>query len=298
MARLFLCLDERPLFLRIPILFIPHQPSFSKLRKGGAAGVPPVLKEWPFLRTTDKLQKFGPALDVSICSLNVRQMSSSFLYTDRRGVSDGADKKVIIAEEHKIVRDGLISLLRNTEGVEAVGEARDDVETVRLAERLRPDLVLMGLSITGMSGLRATKEIKKRFPRTKVLVLTTHDSEDSIRAAFKAGADGYCLKESGLRELLVAIESVLAGKVYFSPAISHIILHGYLRPDKSSKLDLLTYREKEVLKLLGGGHEIEEIASLLSISDKTVAKHKSNIMRKLDCHTASDLASFAIQVVL
>jgi DNA-binding NarL/FixJ family response regulator len=213
-------------------------------------------------------------------------------------VRDGADKKVIIAEEHKIVRDGLMSLLRNTEGVEAVGEAKDDVKTVQLVERLRPHLVLMGLSITGMSGLRATKEIKKRFPETKILILTTHDSEDYIRAAFKAGADGYCLKDSALQELLSAVESVLAGKVYFSPAISGKILHGYLRSYKPSKLDLLTHREKAILKLLGDGHEIVEIASLLSISDKTVAKHKSNIMRKLDCHTASGLASFAVQVVL
>ena len=211
---------------------------------------------------------------------------------------EGDEKKVIVAEEQKIVRDGLRSLLTGMEGMKAVGEAKDGPEAVQLVEHLRPDLVLMGLSVPGASGLSATKEIKKRFPETKILVLTAFDSEDYIRAAFKAGADGYCLKDSSLQELIGAIESVLAGKVYFSPAISAKILNGYLRPHKPSKLNLLTRREKEILRLLGEGHKNEEIAVLLSISDKTVMKHKSNIMRKLDCHTASDLAAFAIQLNL
>jgi len=211
-------------------------------------------------------------------------------------VKDGAEKKIIVADEQKIVRDGLISLMKGMEGVHAVGEAKDGREGLKLVERLRPDLVLMGLCVPRTSGLSATKEIKERFPKTKILFLTPFDSEDYIRAAFRAGADGYCLKGSGLQEMTIAIESVLAGKVYFTPDISDKILNGYLRPRRSSKVDLLTRREREILKFLGEGHKNEKIAQLLSISNKTVAKHKSNIMRKLDCHTASDLTAFAIQV--
>jgi DNA-binding NarL/FixJ family response regulator len=206
-------------------------------------------------------------------------------------VREGDEKKLIIAEEQKIVRDGLISLLRDLEGIVTAGEAKNGPEAVQLVERLRPDLVLMGLAIAETSGLSATKEIKDRFPETKVLVLTSYDSEDYIRAAFKAGADGYCLKDAGLPELVNAIESLLAGKVYLSPAVSSKIVNGYLRRNKPSKLHLLTGREKQILQLLTRGHKNGEIASFLSISDKTVAKHRSNIMKKLGCHTVADLAA-------
>jgi DNA-binding NarL/FixJ family response regulator len=246
-------------------------------------------------RGIGKLSNFGTALDVSIGSIKIK-IKLGDLSSDRlKGVRGGAEKKVIVAEKQKIVRDGLISLLSGIEGIETVGEAEDGLKALQLVEQLRPDLVLMDLSISETSGLSATKEIKNRFPETKILVLTTHDSEDYIRAAFQAGADGYCLKDSGLQELVSAVEYVLAGKIYFSPAISDKILHGYLQPHRPPKLDLLTRREKEILKFLGGGHTNEEIASLLSISDKTVSKHRSNIMRKLHCHTAADLAAFAIQ---
>jgi two-component system response regulator NreC len=209
-----------------------------------------------------------------------------------KGVKDGDGKKVIVAQEQRILRDGLISLLKDMD-IETVGEAEDGIKALQLVERLRPDLVLMGLSFPGMGGVSATREIKKRFPETKILVLSSLDSEEHIRTAFKAGADGYCLEDSSVQELVSAIGAVLAGKVYFGSSISDRILNGYLRSHRPSKLDRLTGREKEILKLLGGGCRNEEIARLLSISDKTVAKHKSNIMRKLDCHTVSDLAAFA-----
>jgi DNA-binding NarL/FixJ family response regulator len=211
-------------------------------------------------------------------------------------VREGDEKKLIIAEEQKIVRDGLISLLRDLEGIVTAGEAKNGPEAVQLVERLRPDLVLMGLAIAKTSGLSATKEIKERFPETKVLVLTSYDSEDYIRAAFKAGADGYCLKDASLPELVNAIESLLAGKVYFSPAVSSKIVNGYLRRNKPSKLHLLTGREKQILQLLTRGHKNGEIASFLSISDKTVAKHRSNIMKKLGCHTVADLAALVQKI--
>jgi DNA-binding NarL/FixJ family response regulator len=204
-------------------------------------------------------------------------------------VSDGAEKKFIVADKQKILRDGLMSLLGCVESLKAVGEAKDGGELVQRVEQLRPDLVLMDLSFPGRSGVSAAKEIKKRFPQTKILVLTTYDSEDCIRAALQAGADGYCLKETGLEELVLAIESVLEGKIYLSPAISDKIIDGYLRPHKPAKVDLLTHREKQIFELLGEGHNNKAIADLLSISVKTVEKHKSNIRRKLDCRAASDL---------
>jgi two-component system response regulator NreC len=270
-------------------------PGDAETRGGSYGGE----SSWHLSGAIARLPSFGLTLDVSILSLNFKVRRVDFLQADWRGVRDGDAKKikVIVAEEPTITRDGLISLLRGVENIEVLEETRDSAEIAELAEHLRPDVVLIDPSIRGKSGLSVAKEIKKRFPETKVLVLTSYDSEDYIRAAFKAGADGYCLTGSGLQELVLAIESVLAGKVYFTPAISNKILDGYLRAHKPTRVDLLTHREKEILKLLGEGLKNGEIAQLLSISDKTVAKHKSNIMRKLDCHTTSDLTVFAIQLV-
>jgi DNA-binding NarL/FixJ family response regulator len=164
----------------------------------------------------------------------------------------------------------------------------------------RPDLVLMDLSMPRLSGFSALSEIKRRFPETKVLVLTIHDSEDYIFEAFHAGADGYCLKDSSFDELDRAIRCVLSGKPFFSTAISNRILEGYLSGGQASRgensqLQCLSQREKEILKLVGENYRNREIAELLFISEKTVEKHRSNIMRKLDCHTSSALTAFSIQ---
>jgi two-component system response regulator NreC len=157
----------------------------------------------------------------------------------------------------------------------------------------------LDIAMPGTDGTQAIQEIKRRFPHVKILVLTTHKSEDYVLEAFQSGADGYCLKDVTYAGLLAAIESVLAGRSYVSPGISENILEGYSRERKSlkhaSRWDALTQREKTVLKLISEGHTNKKIADYLNISVKTVDKHRSNLMKKLDLHNASALTAYAIE---
>lgn len=208
-------------------------------------------------------------------------------------------KKIVIAEDQKILREGLKSLLSSSDDFEVVGEAEDGLNAVRCVEKFTPELLLLDLSMPKMSGISAIKEIKSQFTETKILVLTVHESEEYILEVFKSGADGYCLKEASHSELLMAIKSVLSGKRYISPGISGKVLEGYLDDREtlksSSSWDSLTQREREILKLVGEGYKNKEIADYLCISAKTVEKHRSNIMGKLDLHTASALTAYAIK---
>ena len=208
-------------------------------------------------------------------------------------------KKIVIAEDQKILREGLKSLLSSSDDFEVVGEAEDGLNAVRCVEKYTPELLLLDLSMPKMSGISAIKEIKSQFTETKILVLTVHESEEYILEVFKSGADGYCLKDASHSELLMAIKSVLSGKRYISPGISGKVLEGYLDDREtlksSSSWDSLTQREREILKLVGEGYKNKEIADYLCISAKTVEKHRSNIMGKLDLHTASALTAYAIK---
>jgi DNA-binding NarL/FixJ family response regulator len=208
-------------------------------------------------------------------------------------------KRIVIAEDHKILREGLRALLGGEQDVEVIGEAQDGLEAIRCVERLKPDLMLVDLSMPKMDGISVIKEIGKRFPETKMLVLTVHASEDYLIEALKSGAHGYCLKDASHAELMGAIQTVLSGKPYLSPAVSEKVLSGYLRERGPTKTDsswgMITSREKEVLKLVGEGYKNKEIADYLYISVKTVEKHRSNLMRKLRLHTASALTAYAIE---
>jgi DNA-binding NarL/FixJ family response regulator len=207
--------------------------------------------------------------------------------------------RIVIAEDHTILREGLRSLLSSHPSFEIVGEAEDGREAIRCVEKLKPDLILTDLSMPRMNGMEAIKEIKRGSPATKVLVLTVHKAEEYILATFRAGADGYILKDSTHSELVMAVKKVLDGKRYISPEISEKVIEGYLEGKKTLKSrtswETLTQREREILKLIAEGYKNKEIADDLCISVKTVEKHRANLMEKLDLHNIQALTAFAIE---
>jgi len=212
----------------------------------------------------------------------------------------GSEKKgVLIAEDHTLIREGLRALLSSHPDLEVIGEAADGREAVQQAEKLSPALVLMDLSMPRVGGIEAIREIKKKWPKMKVLALTVNDSEEYVLAALRAGAEGYILKNSTRDELVQAIQNVLAGKRVLSPSISEKVIEGYLAGKKDESIitpwDTLTTREREVLKMIGEGNKSKEIADYLCISLHTVEKHRSNLMEKLNLHSVSALVSYAIE---
>ncbi len=206
---------------------------------------------------------------------------------------------IVIADDHTLFREGLRALLSAHEDLHVLGEAENGQEALRAVEERRPDLLLMDLSMPKMGGLEAIKEVKRREPGTKVLVLTIHGTEEFVLEALGAGASGYVLKDATHDELVLAIRSVLAEKRYLSPDISAKVIEGYIDGRKtvksSSTWDSLTLREREILKLVAEGRKNKEIAEILFISAKTVAKHRANLMGKLDLHNASALTAYALE---
>lgn len=211
----------------------------------------------------------------------------------------GEKKRIVIAEDHTILREGLRMLLSSNADFEVVGEAQDGLEAIRAAETVKPDLILMDLSMPRMNGVGAIAEIKKQSPSTKILVLTVHKTEEYILTTLKAGADGYVLKDATHGELMLAIDHVFSGKSYLSPGISEKVIEGYLEGRKtiksSTSWDTLTQREREILKMIAEGYKNKDIADYLCISAKTVEKHRANLMKKLDLHSASSLTAFAME---
>lgn len=207
--------------------------------------------------------------------------------------------RIVIAEDHTILRQGLGALLSSNPDFEIVGEAEDGHESVRLVETLSPDLILMDLSMPKMTGIEAISEIKKRSTDTKIVVLTVHKGEEYVLSALKAGSDGYVLKDANRDELAIAIKKVLEGKRYLSPEISGKVIEGYLEGKKSLRTktswETLTQREREVLKLIAEGYKNKEVAEALFISPKTVEKHRSSLMDKLDLHNIAALTAFAME---
>jgi DNA-binding NarL/FixJ family response regulator len=207
--------------------------------------------------------------------------------------------RVVVVEDHAILREGLRSLLSSTKEFDIVGEAGDGSEAIRRIEELKPDLVLTDLSMPTMNGMDVIENIKKQSPKTKVIALTVHRGEEYVLATLKAGADGYVLKEATYPELMMAIRSVLKGKHYLSPEISGKLIEGYLEGRKSATIqsvwETLTKRERGILKLIGEGHKNKDIAEQLYISVNTVEKHRSNIMEKLNLHSTAALVAYAIE---
>jgi two-component system response regulator NreC len=207
--------------------------------------------------------------------------------------------RILIADDHTILRAGIRSLLNMVPNFEVVGEVDNGKDAIYHVGQLKPDLLLSDLSMPKTNGTEAIKRIKNRYPDIKVLVLTVHKTEEYVHAALKAGADGYVLKDDTSDELINAINNILSGKTYLSPSICTEVVMGYLaNPGKemiTSSVDQLTTREREVIKLIAEGYRNKDIAQYLSISIKTVEKHRSNMMKKLDLHSTSGITSYAIK---
>jgi len=208
-------------------------------------------------------------------------------------------RKIVIAEDHTILRAGLRALLSGQNGLEVIGEAGDGREAIRKVDTLQPDLLLIDLSMPKLNGIDAIREIKSQHPEIKIIVLTVHKSDEYIIAALKAGANGYMLKDASQNELLLAIDYVINGKTFLSPSISDKVVDAFLNTDKKDKpaavLDNLTAREREILKLVAEGNTNKKIADHLCISLKTVEKHRSNLMKKLDLRNTAALTAYAIE---
>jgi len=207
--------------------------------------------------------------------------------------------RVLLAEDHTIVRKGLCSLLDGEAGIEVIGEAEDGRQAIKKVEQLLPDVVLMDIAMPGLNGLEATRQIKKRFPEVKVLILTMHANEEYIFQILRAGASGYVVKQAAPSELVSAIQAAYRGESFLSPSISRKVIEEYIRQAEATaekdSYDQLTNREREVLQLIAEGHPNREIAEMLHISVKTVETHRAHLMDKLDIHSTAELTQYAIR---
>ncbi len=207
--------------------------------------------------------------------------------------------RVFIVEDHQLFREGLKAMLDSRGDIDIVGEAEDGLAAIRQIRNIKPELVLLDLSMPKMGGISVMKEVKRELPDTRILALTIHESDQFVLEAFEAGTDGYCIKDASRAELMNAVDCVLQGKPYISPDISDQVIQGYISGRKTlkkeSNWDTVTQREREVLKLLAEGYTNKEIGDFLHISVKTVEKHRANLIGKLDLHNVAQLTTFAIE---
>lgn len=207
-------------------------------------------------------------------------------------------QEILIVEDHTILREGIKALLSREPDLVIVGEADDGRQAIQKCKELEPHVVLMDLSMPNLNGTEAIRAIKQRNPGIKIIALTMHKSEEYVRATLESGADGYVLKDDSQKDLLAAFASVQKGRVYLSSGICDKVINGYLKRAADTPTeyswDLLTVRERQVLKLIAEGSKNREISNYLSISLKTVEKHRTNLMKKLDLHSVSALTTYAI----
>jgi DNA-binding NarL/FixJ family response regulator len=208
--------------------------------------------------------------------------------------------KVLLADDHEILRKGLRSMLEAQRDCEVVGEAGDGRQAVAMAKELNPDVVILDIAMPSLNGLEATRQILKARPQTRVLVLTMHESDPLIREVLDAGARGYVLKTDAGRDLVTAVESLRRNKTFFTSRVSQMILDGFLkgepRPNEDQQPGIrLTPRQREIVQLLAEGKSSKEVAVALDLSVKTAETHRANIMRKLDCHSVSEVVRYAIR---
>lgn len=218
----------------------------------------------------------------------------------RAGRAGGHRIRVLVVDDHTLLRQALRSMLEAEDAIEVVGEAVNGRDAVDLAEQLRPDVVLMDMVMPGLNGIEATRQLTRRLPTARVLILTAYLEDDRLLEALRSGAAGYVVKQSDLAELMLAIQSVHRGNTYFSAAVSEeiavneVILRAK-QPESRAGYDLLTSREREVLQLIAEGLSNQGIADSLFISVKTVEAHKAHIMNKLHARTRTDLIRYALK---
>jgi DNA-binding NarL/FixJ family response regulator len=207
--------------------------------------------------------------------------------------------RILLADDHNILREGLRSLLERQPGMVVVGEASEGRETVKLAEEHRPDVVVMDIAMPNLNGIEATRRILERHLGTGVVILSMHHDESYVIRALKAGARGYLLKDSMKGDLIGAIRAVAAGRSFFSPRISQILQEDYMRAlegrGSEDSYDLLTGREREILQLVAEGRTNKEIASELNLSVYTVDTHRTHILQKLNLHSVPELILYAVR---
>ena len=208
--------------------------------------------------------------------------------------------RVLIAEDHALVRAGFRALLSSCAGVQVVAETGDGRQALRLVQEVQPDVILMDISMPGLNGLEATARVVSEHPNIRVIILSMHADEEYVLQALRAGASGYLLKDSDAAELKLAIGAVVRGETYLSPQVSKHVIADYLRlvGDEASSHEPLTPRQREVLQLIAEGHTTKEIAEILSVSEKTAMTHRAQLMERLDIHDIAGLVRYAIRIGL
>ena len=206
--------------------------------------------------------------------------------------------RIILADDHQIMRDGLRALLEQQDGMEVVAEAENGHTAVALTRELRPDIVAMDIAMPGLNGIDATRQIKAEMPEVRIVALSMHADRRFVAGMFQAGASGYLLKEGAFHELVQAVRDVAADQVYVSSRVARFVIEDYvhhLSRDSSPEIDVLTSREREILQLLVEGKTGEQIAAHLHLSTNTVGSHRHRIMNKLDLHSLPELTKYAIR---
>lgn len=205
---------------------------------------------------------------------------------------------VVLADDHVLIRHGIKNIINQNEQYRVVGEVSDGEEVLRLLKKELADLVIMDITMPKMSGLEAAEIVKRRYPRTKVLMLTMHKTKEHFSQAMSAGADGYLVKDDSDKELIEAIETIRKGKTYLSPffaeSFTEDVIQAY-RTDEGSLIKKISKREKEVLQLVVDGHTSKSIAEKLNLSPRTVDSHRSNLLKKFDLKKSVDLVNYAIR---
>ena len=206
--------------------------------------------------------------------------------------------KIFIADDHRILREGLRSMIEKIRNVDVVGEAGNGREAVRLASEKRPDVVIMDVNMPDLNGIEATRLLLKELPAVKVIALSMYSDKRFVAGMLRAGASGYLLKAGAFEELATAVQTVMAGDIYLSPRVTGVVIEDYvgqLNQEKSAPTKTLSPREREILQLLAEGKSSKDVASLLHVSEKTVHSHRQNIMEKLNLHSIAELTKYAIR---